>query len=66
MFKGDHHWLYREEVAEALGVDLVPITHVHELCYLGAVPPHYALVGGTPPPVEIVSVLFRQPLVLTP
>ena len=28
---------------------------------LGAVPPHRALAGGTPPPVEIVSSLFREP-----
>jgi len=60
MFRGDHHRLYREEIAKALGVDLVPTTQVHELCYPGAVPPRRALVGGTPPPVEIVSVLFRQ------
>jgi len=61
MFRGDHHRLYREEIAKALGVDLVPTTQVHELCYLGATPPHRALVGGTPPPFKIVSVLFRQP-----
>ena len=60
MFRGDRHRLYREEIAEALGVDLVPTTQVHELCYLGAVPPRRAIAGGTPPPVEIVSVLFRQ------
>ena len=26
MFRGGHHRLYREEIAEALGVDLVPTT----------------------------------------
>ena len=26
MFRGDHHRLYREEIAEALGVDLAPTT----------------------------------------
>ena len=61
MSRGGRHRLYREEIAEALGVDLFPITYVHELCYLGAVPPHRALAGGTPPPVEIISVLFIQP-----
>jgi hypothetical protein len=33
MFRGDRHRLYKEEIAEALGVDLVPTTQVHELCY---------------------------------
>ena len=61
MFRGDRHRLYREEIAKALGVDRVPTTQVHELCYLGAVPPRHALAGGTPPPVKIVFVLFRQP-----
>ena len=61
MFRGDHHRLYREEIAKALGVDLVPTTWVHELCYPRVVPPCRALVGRTPPPIEIVSVLFRQP-----
>ena len=61
MFRGDHHRLYREEIAKALGVDLVPTTQVHELCYPGAVPPCRSLVGGTPPPIKIISVLFRQP-----
>ena len=59
MLKGNRHRLYREEIAEALGVDLVPTTQVNELCYSGAVPPHRALVGRTPPPVKIVSILFR-------
>ena len=61
MFRGDHHRLYKEEIAEALGVDLVSTTQVHELCYPRAVPPRRALAGGTPPPVKIVFVLFRQP-----
>ena len=26
IFRGDHHQLYKEEIAEALGVDLVPTT----------------------------------------
>ena len=43
MFRGDHHRLYREEIAKALGIDLVPTTQVHELCYLGAVAPCHAL-----------------------
>ena len=60
MFRGDRQRLYREEIAEALGVDLVSTTQVHELCYPGVVPPHRALAGGTPPPIKIVSVLFRQ------
>ena len=59
MFRGDHHRLYREEIAKALGVDLVPTTQVHELCYPGAVPPCRSLAGGMPPPVKIVFVLFR-------
>jgi hypothetical protein len=61
MFREDHHQLYREEIAKAQGVDLVPITRVHELYYPGGVPPHRALASGTPPPVKIVYVLFRQP-----
>jgi hypothetical protein len=61
MFRGDHHWLYREEIAKAQGVDLVPITRVHELYYPGGVPPRHALASRTPPPVKIVSILFRQP-----
>jgi hypothetical protein len=61
MFRGDRHRLYREEIVEALGVDLVPTTQVHKLCYPGAVPPRRALADGTPPPAEIVSVLFRRP-----
>ena len=60
MFRGDRHRLYKEEIAEALGVDLVSTTQVHELCYLGAVAPCHALPGGIPPPIEIVSVLFKQ------
>jgi len=59
MFRGDHHRLYREEIVEPLGVDLIPTTQVHELCYPGAAPPRRALAGGTPPPIKIVSVLFR-------
>jgi len=61
MFRGDRHRLYREQIVDALGVDLVPTTQVHELCYPGAVPPCRSLAGGMPPPNEIVSVLFRQP-----
>jgi hypothetical protein len=60
MFREDHHRLYREEISEALGVDLINTTQVHELYYLGVVAPHRALIGGTPPPVKIVYVLFRQ------
>jgi len=59
MFRGDRHGLYREEIAKALGVDLVPTTWVHELCYPRVVPHRRVLVGRTPPPIEIVSVLFR-------
>jgi hypothetical protein len=65
MFRGNRHRLYKEEIAEALGVDLVPTTQVHELCYPGAVPLGHAPTGRMPPPIEIVSVLFRQPSVLT-
>ena len=60
MFRGDRHQLYREEIAETLGVDLVPTTQVHELCYIGEIPPRRALAGKTPPLIEIVSILFRQ------
>ena len=59
MFRGDRHRLYREEITKALGVNIVPTTQVHELCYPGAVPPRHALASGTPPPIEILSVLFR-------
>ena len=60
MFDGDHHRLTRQQIAEALGVPLVE-PEVHELCYPSTYPPHCVLAGGMEPPVETVSIIFRQP-----
>jgi hypothetical protein len=60
IFAGDHHQLTRQQIAEALGVPLVE-RKVQELRYPLAEPPRRVLAGGTEPPVEMVSIIFRQP-----
>lgn len=60
MFNRESYQLTQEQIAEALGVPLVR-QRVHELCYLSAYAPRRALARGTVPPIDIVSVIFRQP-----
>ena len=60
MFDGDRHQLTRQQIAEALGVPLVE-RKVHELCYPLVYAPCRVLAGGMEPPVETVSIIFRQP-----
>jgi len=60
MFDGDRHQLTRQYIAKALGVPLVE-QEVHELCYPSAYAPRCVLAGGMEPPIEIVSIIFRQP-----
>jgi len=64
MFAGEPYLLTRAQIAEHLGVDLGE-TSIHSIVYGDADPPRRALVGGTYPSHEEVSVMFRQPFPAT-
>jgi hypothetical protein len=64
MFGGQLYRLTRAQLAEILGVDLIDVS-LHAAVYGDADPPRRALVGGMAPTHEEISVLFRQPFLVS-
>jgi len=60
MFQGEHHRIYRTDLAEALGVQAYE-ERVHERAHPKAVPPRRPLMSGVNPTDEQIRVCFREP-----
>src|SRR6266540_2175963 len=60
MFQGEHHRIYRTDLAEALGVQAYE-ERVHERAHPKAVPPRRPLMSGVNPTDEQIRVYFREP-----
>ena len=60
MFHGEHHRVYRTDLAEALGVQAYE-ERVHERAHPKAAPPRHPLMSGVNPTNEQIRVYFREP-----
>src|SRR6266508_2573559 len=60
MFQGEHHRIYRTDLAEALGVEAYE-ERVHECAHPKAVPPRRPLMSGVNPTDEQIRICFREP-----
>ena len=65
MFQGEHHRVYRTELAEALGVQLFE-ERAHQRAHPNAASPRCPLVNGVNPSDDQIRICFREPASLVP
>ena len=65
MFQGEHHRIYRTDLAEALGVQSFE-ERVHERAHPKAASPGRPLMSGVNPSHEQIRICFREPELIVP